>query len=222
MSNERLLDPSSSELFNTYETDYQIAYNDAQQKLTQIPDLTGDQRRNAMKSVEKSTDECIEILDQLAIEVQNIQSGARSSFNAKIRQYRSEIDRTKKTLRQLQDDEDRRSLFGAQGNTREAQRSQLLQSNAILERTSDRLRDSSRIASETEQIGANIMLDLRSQREQLNNSRQTLFEADGYVDRSIQTLKGMTRRLAANKLISYAIIGVLILLILLVLASKFW
>lgn len=120
------------------------------------------------------------------------------------------------------DDEDRRQLFGSKNYGKDEQRSQLLQSNAALERTSERLRDSSRIANETEQIGSNIMLDLRSQREQLNNSRNTLFEADGYVDKSIQTLKSMTRRMATNKIITYSIIAVLIILIFLVIASKFW
>lgn len=120
------------------------------------------------------------------------------------------------------DDEDRRQLFGSKIYGKDEQRSQLLQSNAALERTSERLRDSSRIANETEQIGSNIMLDLRSQREQLNNSRNTLFEADGYVDKSIQTLKSMTRRMATNKIITYSIIAVLIILIFLVIASKFW
>ena len=52
------------------------------------------------------------------------------------------------------------------------------------------------------------------------NSRNTLLNT--YVDKSIQTLKSMSRRITANKFISYAIIAVLILLILLVLASKFW
>lgn len=161
-------------------------------------------------------------LDQLAIEVQNIQSGARSSYNAKIRSYRSDVEKTKKELKRLMDDEDRRQLFGSKNYGKDEQRSQLLQSNAALERTSERLRDSSRIATETEQIGSNIMLDLRSQREQLNNSRNTLFEADGYVDKSIQTLKSMTRRMATNKIITYSIIAVLIILIFLVIASKFW
>lgn len=218
MSNEALLE--NSELFTTYETDYQVTYNEAQQKLGSISDLSGDERREAMKAVEKSTDECIEILDQLSIEVQNIQSGKRSKYNKQIRGYRQDVDGLKKQLKDLQDEDDRSQLFGSSKSN--AQRSELLKSNAALERTSERLRDSSRIANETEQIGANIMLDLRSQREQLNNSRQTLFEADGYVDRSIQTLKSMTRRMAMNKIISYAIIGVLILLILLVIASKFW
>ncbi|CEP22124.1 t-SNARE VTI1 AltName: Full=Qb-SNARE VTI1; AltName: Full=Vesicle transport v-SNARE protein VTI1; AltName: Full=VPS10-interacting protein 1 [Cyberlindnera jadinii] len=222
MSSQGLLDGAASELFNTYETDYQVAHNEAEQKLSQISDLDGEPRREAMKAVEKSTDECIEILDQLAIEVQNVQSGARSAYNAKIRSYRSDVDKLKKGLKKLQDDEDRRQLLGSNNYSKDQQRSQLLQSNAALERTSERLRESSRIAAETEQIGSNIMLDLRGQREQLQNSRQTLFEADGYVDRSIQTLKSMTRRAAANKIISYAIIAVLILLILLVIASKFW
>ncbi|CCH41116.1 Vesicle soluble NSF attachment protein receptor [Wickerhamomyces ciferrii] len=198
MSSEGLIDSANSELFNTYETDYQVSYNEAKQKLSQIRDLDG------------------------ALEVQNIQSSARSSYNSKIRSYRSDVEQIKKELKRYLDDEDRRQLFGSKNNGRDQQRSQLLQSNAALERTSQRLKDSSRIANETEQIGSNIMLDLRSQREQLTNSRNTLFEADGYVDKSIQTLKSMTRRMATNKIITYSIIAVLIILIFLVIASKFW
>lgn len=41
MSSQGLLDGSASELFTTYETDYQVAYNEAQQKLEQIRDLDG-------------------------------------------------------------------------------------------------------------------------------------------------------------------------------------
>ena len=74
---------------------------------------------------------------------------------------------------------------------------------------------------ETENIGSNILNDLRSQREQINGARNTLLQADNYVDRSVQTLKTMGRRLTANKFISYGIIAVLILLIFLVLFSKF-
>lgn len=41
MSNAGLIDSANTELFNTYETDYQVSYNEAQQKLTQIRDLDG-------------------------------------------------------------------------------------------------------------------------------------------------------------------------------------
>lgn len=102
------------------------------------------------------------------------------------------------------------------------QRQELLSGTASLERSSQRLRDSQRIANETELIGANILTDLRGQREQIINSRNTLMEADGYVDKSIRTLRGMARRMATNRIITVAIIAVLIILILLVIASKFW
>lgn len=74
------------------------------------------------------------------------------------------------------------------------QRSQLLSGTASLDRSTQRLRDSQRVANETEQIGANILTDLHGQREQIINSRNTLMEADGYVDKSIRTLRGMARR----------------------------
>lgn len=120
----------------------------------------------------------------------------------------------------------RNELFGdrstADGDIALDQRQQLLSGQDSLDRSSQRIRDSQRVANETESIGANILTDLRGQREQITNSRNTLLEADGYVDKSIRTLRSMTRRMAMNKVLTYLIIAVLVILILLVLASKFW
>jgi vesicle transport through interaction with t-SNAREs protein 1 len=162
------------------------------------------------------------------IEVQNLPNNQRSSYNAKIRQYKSQAEVSKSELRKLLDDQDKYELYGNRysdfddGSVGDQQRKQLLNNNSSLDRSSQRLRDSQRVALETESIGGNILNDLRSQREQISGARNTLQTADNYVDRSIQTLKSMSRRLTANKFISYAIIAVLILLIFLVLASKFW
>lgn len=164
------------------------------------------------------------------LEVQNLPSNQRSSYNTKIRQYKTQVNECKTKLTQLLDDQDKFELFGnrytdmdGDGNDiHDSQRKQLLSNNSSLERSSDRLRESQRVALETESIGGNILNDLRSQREQITGSRNTLLTADGYVDKSIKTLKSMSRRLTANKFISYAIIAVLIILIFLVLASKFW
>lgn len=185
-----------------------------------------------MKAIENATDEALEVLDQMNIEVQNLPSNQRSSFNSKIRQYKNQVEQSKSQLKRLLDDQDRNELFGSrytdgdeelgEDDLRGSQRKQLLSNNASLERSSERLRDSQRVALETETIGGNILDDLRAQREQISYSRNTLSNADNYVDKSIQTLKSMSRRITANKFISYAIIAVLILLIFLVLASKFW
>jgi len=63
-----------------------------------------------------------------------------------------------------------------------------------LERSSGRLRESQRIALETEDIGRNTLSDLAAQRETIEHTRGTLLESEGYTDRSNKTLRGMARR----------------------------
>lgn len=183
-----------------------------------------EQRKTYLKAIEGLNEESRELLDQMNIEVSNIPSNQRSSYNSKIRQCKSQLDECQNTYNNLLDSQDKYELFGNKNYSNgieSDQRKQLLNNNSSLERSSQRLFDSQRIALETENIGSNILNDLRSQREQISNSRNTLTQADNYIDKSIQTLKVMSRRLTANKFISYGIIAVLILLIFLVLYSKF-
>ncbi|EGW31532.1 uncharacterized protein SPAPADRAFT_62124 [Spathaspora passalidarum NRRL Y-27907] len=217
------------ESFETYESEFQLALQEAKTKIAQINSVDAEQRKTQLKAIEAASDEALEVLDQMGIEVLNLPSNQRSSYNSKIRQYRSQIDETKHKYKELLDSQDKYELFGNRytdqefesGGLQDQQRKQLLNSNASLERSSQRLQESQRVALETEAIGGNILNDLRSQREQISGARNTLSQADNYVDKSIQTLKSMSRRLTANKFISYGIIAVLILLIFLVLASKF-
>jgi vesicle transport through interaction with t-SNAREs protein 1 len=131
-------------------------------------------------------------------------------------------------LKQLAEQASRKALLGDERDAGYSddialdQRQQLLSGTASLDRSTQMLRDSQRVANETESIGANILNDLRGQREQIVNSRNVLMEADSYVDKSLRTLRGMARRMATNKVITWAIIVVLVLLILFVIASKFW
>ena len=55
-----------------------------------------------------------------------------------------------------------------------AQRQRLLQGTATLEDGSRRLEESHRLALQTEDMGADILRDLRGQREQIENSRDTV------------------------------------------------
>lgn len=53
-------------------------------------------------------------------------------------------------------------------------RTRLLKGTAVLENGSHRLQDAHRVALETEEQGADILRDLRMQREQIENSRNTV------------------------------------------------
>lgn len=214
-----------SDLFETYESDFQLALQEAKAKIGLVQLSSARLRKDALQSIEHATDEALEILDQMNLEIQSLPANQRLSYNAKVRKYRSEVEANKQKLKELLDEEDRLELFGSRYTDNEeegSQRKQLLSNNASLDRSLQRLRESQRVALETEGIGGNILNDLRAQREQITNARSTLLTADNYVDRSVATLKLMGRRLVANKFISYAIIAVLIILIFLVLASKFW
>jgi len=164
-------------------------------------------------------------LDQMRIEKQNIPSSTRSKINQRFRNFESDIDASKRKLKDLSSD--RKALFGSRytddPNTDEQleQRQQLLSGTDRLDRSSQRLRDSQRIANETEDIGRGTLADLHVQREQIQHTRMTILESEGYVDRSVKTLRGMARRMATNRIITVAIITVLVLLIVGVIYSKF-
>jgi vesicle transport through interaction with t-SNAREs protein 1 len=101
------------------------------------------------------------------------------------------------------------------------QRQQLLAGTDRLDRSTQRLKASQALANETEAIGASTLADLHVQRERIRHTQDVLLESEGYVDRSVKTLRGMARRMATNRIITIAIITILVLLIFAVIYSKF-
>lgn len=51
-----------------------------------------------------------------------------------------------------------------------------------------------RMAHETEQMGANVLMDLQRQREQLRHANQTLHETNANVDQSNRVIREMLRK----------------------------
>ncbi|KAK7680956.1 hypothetical protein QCA50_016009 [Cerrena zonata] len=102
-----------ADLFESYESDLQLALQEAKTKLSQISSADPEQRKASLKAIENATDEALEVLDQMNIEVQNLPSNQRSSFNSKIRQYKNQVEQSKSQLKRLLDDQDRNELFGS-------------------------------------------------------------------------------------------------------------
>jgi vesicle transport through interaction with t-SNAREs protein 1 len=97
---------------------------------------------------------------------------------------------------------------------------QLLAGTSQLSDGSRRLEGAQRLALETEDVGADILRNLRGQREQIEHSRDVLVQADGSIDRASGTLKKMVWRMYQQKAVTYAIIAILVVLIGLVVWSK--
>ncbi|KAI4215433.1 MAG: hypothetical protein LQ349_009161 [Xanthoria aureola] len=216
---------AGSELFSSYEAELKLVQADLNQKLDQVSELSGEPRKSAIRLAERTLDEASELLGQMRIEKQNIPSATRSKINQRFRNFESDIDGQKRKLKSLSDD--RKALFGNRysdnpdSDQQLEQRQQLLSGTERLDRSSQRLRDSQRIANETEGIGRDTLADLQLQRETIQHTRMNMLESEGYVDRSVKTLRGMARRMATNRIITVAIITLLVLLIIAVIYSKF-
>ncbi|KAF2236687.1 putative vesicle transport v-snare protein [Viridothelium virens] len=217
---------AGSELFSSYEAELKLIQADLSQKLDQIPDLSGEPRKAAVRQAERALEEANEMLDSLRLEKQNIPQPLKPKTNARFRNHESDVDALKRRLNSLSSD--KAALFGNRytdddpsSDPQQEQRQQLLSGTDRLERSSGRLRDAQRMGLETEQIGANTLADLNRQREQIQNTREHLLESEGYTDRSIKTLRGMARRMATNRMITIAIITVLVILIVAIVVSKF-
>ncbi|PNH71175.1 hypothetical protein VD0001_g6364 [Verticillium dahliae] len=219
---------AGTERFADYEAELKLVQADLAQKLDQIPELSGEPRKAALSAAERAVEEADELLGQLRLEKANIPSPHRAKTNARFRTHESDVDAARRRLRALSDD--RAALFGARytddpaggpADRNLAQRQQLLSGSDRLDRSTQRLKNSQALASETEAIGASTLADLHRQRETIQHTHETLLQSEGYVDRSVKTLRGMARRMATNRVITIAIITILVLLIVAVIFSKF-
>ena len=189
---------AGSELFSNYEAELKLVQADLNQKLDQISEQAGEQRKALIRQAERALDEAKELLDQMALEKSNIPRQNQSKINTRFRNYQSDVDGLKRKLKTLSDD--RKALFGDRytdddpNDAQLEQRQQLLSGTERLDRSSARLQESQRLALETEGIGASTLADLHQQRETITHTRGTLLESEGYVDRSVKTLRGMARR----------------------------
>ena len=213
---------AGTERFSGYEAELKLVHADLNQQLEEIKESTGEPRKAAISKAERALEEAEELvrgsleawkrapprsttltvaqIGQMRLEKSNIPANLKSKFNTRFRNFEQDLDTTKRKLETYTND--RSKLFGGRytdnpdTDAQLEQRQQLLSGTDRLNRSSNRLRESQRIAMETEQIGASTLGDLHRQREQITHTRETLLDSETYTDRSIKTLKGMARRYA--------------------------
>lgn len=192
---------AGSELFSNYEAELKLVEADLNQKMDQILEMSGEERKSAIRAAERAVEEAKELLEQMNLEKSNIPSSTRAKVNSRFRNHQSDIDSLSRKLKAQSSD--KRALFGdrytddpedASKDVQLEQRQQLLSGTDRLGRSGERLRESQRIALETEQIGAGTLADLHQQLNVIENTHRNLQQSEGYVDRSVKTLRGMARR----------------------------
>ncbi|GAA5829434.1 hypothetical protein JCM11251_005049 [Rhodosporidiobolus azoricus] len=228
-------------VFAEYETDLETVLSAVADKLGgEALTLRGDDRRAMFRRVERELEEADEIIAQMEVEVQTADKD-KAELQGKLRDHKATVARHKGDLNSLASNANRDDLLNpssrvdhvsipmgdldrsespSSASASQAQRTRLLSATDKLADGQRRLEDSHRMALETEDVGTNILRDLRTQRDTLEHTRDTLYDADSSIDRASNTLKKMIRRAYQQRAVTYAIIAVLVLLIVYVLISK--
>ena len=118
-------------------------------------------------------------VSQMEIEIQGIPQSIRSQYETRLRSAKAELARYKKLLQEQHAQLARADLLSSSLSTSDDpyatnnDRARLLAGTSLLEDGTRRLQASQRLALETEDQGAEILTNLRTQREQIENARNT-------------------------------------------------
>ncbi|KIY64959.1 vesicle transport v-snare protein vti1 [Cylindrobasidium torrendii FP15055 ss-10] len=222
-----------SGLFESYSQDYAHLINSLRTKLEgDVRSQSGEQRKATLRRAEMELDEADDIISQLELEIQGIPTSIRPQYAARLKQAKLDLARYKKLSKDLQSQSSRTDLLGGSAArgfrnspsddpyNEQGDRTRLLAGHETLTDGSRRLAASQRIALETEQQGADILRNLGRQREQIENTRDTLQEADTSIGRATGTVKGMIRQMYKQRVILGLLIAVLIVVVLVILYFK--
>ena len=125
-------------------------------------------------------------VSQMEIEIQGVPQSARAQYHNRLRSAKADLSKYKKLLAESRSQLARSALLsstklsenGAYGSSDDpygsSDRTRLLNGTMLLEDGTRRLQQSQQIALETENQGADILSNLRVQREQIENSRNTV------------------------------------------------
>ncbi|KAI9003381.1 vesicle transport v-SNARE protein N-terminus-domain-containing protein [Hyaloraphidium curvatum] len=221
----------SEEIFETYEREFNSLTAEVEAKIADaVPKAAGEAKKVLLNQTERDIDEAEEIIAQMEMELLSLPAAGRAKLQPRVKNYKAQLDKLKRDLKTTLSNAEREALLGGKGGrgdldaevAAQDQRTRLLAGTDRLNNASRRLEDAHRIAIETENVGVETLGTLQQQREQILRTRDTLSTADSFIASSQRVLKGMQRRMATNKLITAAIIIVLVAMILLIIWLRFF
>lgn len=155
-------------------------------------------------------EEADEILAQMELEANGVSDKqTKTQLQGRLRASKAELQRRRQETKTIASDLDRSDLLGSAARYADddndaeaglpsanshAQRARMLNTTDKLQDSTRRLEESHRLALETEDLGAGILGNLRGQREQIENTRNRLVDADRGIDKASGTLGKMIRR----------------------------
>ncbi|XP_068608088.1 vesicle transport through interaction with t-SNAREs homolog 1B [Brachionichthys hirsutus] len=217
----------SSEEFEKLQEIYKSLYDELKLMPEKALGCHGEELKRLVRNFDERQGEAEEVLQGMEEELRGAPSSYRNAMNAKLRLYRRDLGKLQRDLKASSPgsgsskqpmEGSHYGIYSSQNQQTthlQSQRALLLQGTEALNSASQSIERSQRIATETEQIGTEIIDELGEQREQLDRSRNRLVNTGENLSRSRKILRSMSRRLMTNKLL----LGVVILIELAILGA---
>ncbi|NWH87294.1 VTI1B protein, partial [Aegithalos caudatus] len=163
-----------------------------------------EEKKKLIREFDEKQREANETLREMEEELKYAPVPFRNQMMSKIRAYRRDLSMFQREMRST----DLGLGRGNQGDTKygifateneqstnlQSQRVLLLQGTDSLNRASESIERSHRIAAETDQIGTDIIEELGEQREQLERTKSRLVSTSENLSKSRKILRSMSRR----------------------------
>ncbi|RPA81877.1 hypothetical protein BJ508DRAFT_414588 [Ascobolus immersus RN42] len=171
------------ETFTLLEADYSLLSTSIQDQLDNLISSTS--------QLEEAFSEARRLLEQMHLRLQAIPNTLRQPLTAKYRTDSRTLDEQYKQFQQFRSTKpsDLRTVRVQSNSAAQLQRDQLLVVDSRIQNSTASLQRSQRLAQESESIGADVLQELRCQRETIERTGTGLQKSEGALERSMKSIK---------------------------------
>lgn len=174
-----------------------------------------EEKKKLLRHFDEKQQEANETLAEMEEELRYAPLSFRNPMMSKLRTYRKDLAKLQREVRSTP-----LTAPGSRGdmkygtytienehmNQLQSQRALLLQGTESLNRATQSIERSHKIATETDQIGSDIIEELGEQRDQLERTKSRLVNTSENLSKSRKILRSMSRKVVTNKLLLCIII----------------
>ncbi|XP_054711208.1 vesicle transport through interaction with t-SNAREs homolog 1A-like [Uloborus diversus] len=196
-------------LMDSFEQQYASLSADITSKTSGLMNVSGVERKMLIGQIERQLEEAHELLEQMDLEVKGTPPALRQKYRVRLDSYVADLalmDRELRNRVQFRGE----SPMGEEPFELDDQKQRLLEDTERLEISSRRLDGGYRLAVEAEQMGAQILTDLSSQRETIKKAKSRVQETNYDLGRSSRIVNGMIRGLMQQKVALYVVAAVIL------------
>eukprot|EP00668_Euglena_longa_P041149 GGOE01054151.1.p1 GENE.GGOE01054151.1~~GGOE01054151.1.p1 ORF type:complete len:224 (+),score=48.26 GGOE01054151.1:86-757(+) len=205
------------DMFEAYASEYEKKSLDLNVKISELSNVKGEKRKAKLQIVSKELDTLKSLISQLEVEYQTSPQSVKPKFRTRLSNYSKDfmsLEREFNNATSIGIIIDREELLGSkttEDDVASDERTRLLVGTYRLEKASQSLAASKRVAAECEVIGQDIMTNLGQQRDTIERSTNMTRETNAELTRASKGISLMQRRAVTNKLIvAFVILGLLV------------